>query len=70
MGYSKKNMLEKAKAIQQLYKEHVWGNGATAEWTYKNIIYPRFFISRATFYKYLGINVASEMEVLNKEDNK
>ncbi len=67
MGYNRRNMIEKAKAVQALYKEHVGRNGSTAEWTYKNVIYPRFYISRSTFYNYLVIDVEAALKQLDNE---
>lgn len=61
-----KNMLLRVQAVQELYKEHQ-ANGATNEWIFNNVVYPRFFISRTTFYKYLSIPATRELKRLENE---
>jgi len=53
--YNNTNYLRKVKEIQDITIEHK-ARGATQEWIYKNIIYPRYFISKPTYYRYLSIN--------------
>jgi hypothetical protein len=53
--YNNINLLRRIIEIQDITLEHK-ARGATQEWIYKNIIYPRYFISRPTYYRYLSIN--------------
>jgi len=53
MAYKNINRLRRIIEIQNITLEHTQ-KGITQEWVYKNIIYPRFFISRATYYRYLA----------------
>lgn len=57
MAKSNRNFLTKIATVQKItleYKE----KGCTQEWIYKKLIYPNYFISRSTFYKYLRTTVA------------
>jgi len=53
--YNNINLLRRIVEIQDITLEHK-AHGATQEWIYKNIIYPRYYISRPTYYRYLSIN--------------
>lgn len=53
MAYNKKNIYERIIKIQNITLEHK-EKGATQKWIYENVIRPQFFISRSTYYKYLG----------------
>lgn len=65
MAYSRRNYLLKVKEVQCIYLEHQ-KNGATNEWIYLKVIYPRFLISRSTFYKYLGVNARKELKEMEE----
>jgi hypothetical protein len=54
MGYNNTNILKKIVEIQDItieYKKH----GSSQKWIYENIIRDRFFISFATYNRYLGV---------------
>ena len=53
--YTNKHKFNLIMAIQDITLEYK-GKGCTQEWIYHNIIYPRFYISKTTYYRYLGIN--------------
>jgi hypothetical protein len=61
-----RNLLLRALAVQELYKEYQ-ANGATNEWIYQNVVMHRFYISRATFYRYLSIPAARELKRLETQ---
>lgn len=53
MAYNRRNFLTRIIAVQDLVKEHQ-KKGVTQEFVYREFVYPRYFISRRTFYEYLG----------------
>ncbi|WP_312339511.1 hypothetical protein [Sphingobacterium sp.] len=61
MAYNKKNQLIIAKKVQDIYLKHS-KEGVTTRSIYNEHIYPVFFISIATFYKYLAINARKELK--------
>ena len=61
MSYNRRNLLEKIVAIQNTTLEHT-ARGVTQEWVYRNIIFPKYFISKRTYYAYLGINAKLELK--------
>ena len=66
MSYNSRNKLLRAKDVQDIWAEHsknnVGGNGGcTDEWIHENLIWPKFRISRSTFYAYLLIPVEKEL---------
>jgi hypothetical protein len=63
MPYNKSNRLLRIIEIQEITKEHL-ARGTTERWVYKNIIYPRYFISERTFYQYLGIPAKAQLKKL------
>lgn len=63
MSYNKRNKLERISEIQRITLEHTQ-RGVTQKWVYDNVIYPRFLISIATFYSYLGVNARKELNLL------
>lgn len=67
MGYNNKNTLIIAKKVQEVYLKHA-KEGVTTISIYRNHIYPVFFISKATFYNYLTINVNKELKKHGLED--
>jgi hypothetical protein len=68
MAYNRKNLLSRIIEIQDITLAHT-NKGVTQEWVYKNIIYPRFYIARVTYYKYMGINAKKELpELLARQE--
>lgn len=61
--YHNRNFYRKVEAMQQEYLSHQ-NSGRTEMYIYRKWIYPRFFISRATFYNWLSINPTRELEKL------
>lgn len=53
MPYRNVNRLRRIIEIQNITLEYT-KKGMTQEWVYRNIIYPRFYISRMTYYRYLS----------------
>ncbi|MBN1187016.1 MAG: hypothetical protein JXB49_32360 [Bacteroidales bacterium] len=60
---NKANRLKRIIAIQDIVIEHKQ-KGITQEWVYQNVIYPRYFIGKRTFYEYLGTNAKAELKKL------
>lgn len=65
MGYNKVNHLKKIVEIQNITMEYK-KKGIYQEWIYINVIAPKFYISRATYYNYLAINAKGELKKLNQ----
>lgn len=63
MAYNKKNYLLKVKAICELYAQMHHPDTPMAS-TYRKVIYPCFYISLGTFYRYLSINYKQELRDL------
>ena len=59
----RKNYLLKVKAICELY-EQVRNPDVPIACTYRKVIYPCFYISLCTFYRYLAINYKKELRDL------
>lgn len=70
MGYNRKNILARIIAVQQLVKEYQ-RKGVTQEFVYREFVYPRYYISRRTFYEYLGTSSPkTELERIEKEESQ
>ena len=57
------NLLNRIVEIQKIVLENQV-KGVTNIWVYKNLIYPRFFISLGTFNRYLVRNAKKELKEL------
>lgn len=66
MAYNKTNLLIKALDVQTIYMEHS-KRGATAKWIYTELVFPKYKISRATFYNYLATNAKLELKIINEQ---
>ena len=64
MAYNNRNLLVKIVEIQNIYLQHK-EEGVTGEFIYHKIIRPNYFISRATFYKYLRRNAKKELRYID-----
>ncbi|MBV6442736.1 MAG: hypothetical protein EPGJADBJ_04459 [Saprospiraceae bacterium] len=62
----KTNALHKAKAVQDFYQE-VRVEGQPDAYIWRTHIWPRFFISLPTFYRYLQMNPAKELKTLTSQ---
>lgn len=65
MSYNRKNLLLKILDIQELVMKYQ-NDGYSQQWIYLNIIYPKYPISRATYYNYLNTNARKEIKELNQ----
>ncbi|TXI13489.1 MAG: hypothetical protein E6Q66_09875 [Pedobacter sp.] len=63
MAYSRKNYLLKVKAVCELYDQMRNPDVPMAR-TYRRVIYPSFYISICTFYRYLNVNYKKELREL------
>lgn len=68
-GYNRRNLCKKIIEMQGVYMQY-WNTGRTDKFIYDTFIYPRFFISRATFYKWLGTNAKAELKKLEAEQGQ
>jgi len=69
MGYSKENYWEKGRQIQKITVEYK-KRGYFNEWIYKELIRPKYLISRSTFYNYLAVNPYLERIKREKRTSK
>ncbi|MDR1199934.1 MAG: hypothetical protein LBK94_13155 [Prevotellaceae bacterium] len=60
------NFLKKIVEVQNITLEHT-ARGCTQIWVYRKIIYPRFFISLKTYYRWLGEPVKKELAELEEK---
>ena len=60
MPGSDKNILIRAIEVQNITLSYT-NIGVSQKWVYENIIYPRFFISRSTYYRYLAMPAKREL---------
>lgn len=67
MAYNRGNILKRMVEIQDITLEHT-RRGVTQEWVYRNVIYPRFVISRATYYAYLSHPAKMELKRMEEVD--
>ena len=66
MSFNRRNLLTRIVTVQELTLEHT-RRGVTQEWVYANVVYPRYVISRRTYYNWLGINARGELRRLESE---
>lgn len=69
MAYNRKNLLRKIIEIQNTTLEHT-EKGVTQEWVYKNLIFPHYLISRATYYNYLAIPAKAQLKKLTQAEKQ
>lgn len=67
MGYNRRNILQRIIEIQNITLEHT-KRGTSQKWVYENIIFPRFYLSSATYYNYLAVNAKAELRKLEEAD--
>ena len=63
MAYRRKNYLLKVKAVCELY-DQMRNPDVPIACTYRKVIYPCFYISLGTFYRYLNINYKRQLREL------
>ena len=69
MGFNRMNLLLRMIEVQTLVLQYQ-KEGRSQRWIHQNIIYPRYLISIATYYRFLGTNAKKELkelEALKKE---
>ncbi len=68
------NMLLRAKEVLRVFQEHKIHDGVTNIWIYREVIYPRFLISKSTLDKYLDLNIEKKLnqvaEAIKNESNR
>lgn len=69
MGYNRRNILRRIIEIQNITLEHT-KRGVSQKWVYEKIIFPRFYLSPATYYNYLDTNARAELKKLDEADAK
>jgi hypothetical protein len=65
MSYNRVNILRRIVEIQEITLRHT-RRGVSQEWVYVHEIYPRFLISRATYYDYLATPAKMELRRLEE----
>lgn len=68
MAYCKRNYLLRIIEIQNITLEHQ-NKGATKRWIFSNIIKQKYYISEATYRKYLGVNAKRLIKHLEKRSD-
>jgi|26BtaG_2_1085354.scaffolds.fasta_scaffold01717_8 hypothetical protein len=69
MAYNKKNYFTRIVKVQEIVKREKWKNGLTQKEIYYQFIEPEFHISKRTFYYWLGIPAARELNKLKENFN-
>lgn len=64
-GYNKRNLYKRIIEVQGIYMQYR-DTGRPATYIYTTYIYPRFFISRSTFYAWLGTNAKAGLKKLEE----
>ncbi len=59
-GYNRYNLLQKIKDVCEIYRQYE--KNETADYIFRNYIYPKHFISRSTFYRFLATPYKKELE--------
>lgn len=67
MSYNQRNKLERICEIQRITLEHTQ-RGVTQKWVYDHVVRPRFLISIATYYNYLGVPARKELNRMRAVD--
>lgn len=67
MGYNRRNILKRIIEIQNVTIEHT-KRGVSQKWVYENIVFPRFYISSATYYNYLAVNAKAELRKMKEAE--
>ncbi|MEG1464848.1 MAG: hypothetical protein RSC11_08135 [Mucinivorans sp.] len=68
MAYNRKNKLTLIVDVQRITLEHTV-RGVPQQWVYDNLIFPKYRISRATFYSYLGIPAKRELTKIQETEH-
>lgn len=66
MAYNRKNKLQLIVDIQNVTLDHT-KRGVTQQWVYENHIYPKYRISRTTFYAYLATTAKRDLKKMEDQ---
>ncbi|MDR1155281.1 MAG: hypothetical protein LBL04_11290 [Bacteroidales bacterium] len=69
MAYNRENILTRVVDIQNITWEHT-GRGVTQEWVYNNVVFPKYVISKATYYAYLAMPAKRELQLLREKKQR
>lgn len=69
MAYNRKNFLTRVLEIQELYKEKN-KLGITNVKIHQDYIFPRYHVSRATFYEYLVIPAKRDLKKIDEAEKQ
>lgn len=64
-GYNRYNLLQKIKDVCEIYCRYE--KNETADYIFRNYIYPKHFISRSTFYRFLATPYKKEIEEIEQK---
>jgi hypothetical protein len=67
MAFDNTNILLRIKEVQDVYQANKQ-EGVTTMFVYRKYIYPRFLISRSTFYSYLSVPASKLLKEKNVEE--
>ena len=67
-GYNGYNRLLKIKDVCEIYRRYE--KNETADFIFRNYVYPKHFISRTTFYRYLSTPYAKRMREIEEKRAK
>lgn len=67
-GYNRYNLLQRIKDVNETYLKYE--KNETADFIYRNYIYPRHYISCRTFYRYLATPYKKEIEEIEAQRAK
>lgn len=70
MAYNPKNKLLRILDIQRIVKDRCIEGGETKEWVFENIIYPRYRISRRSFFNYMDTSAGVQLARIEREESK
>ncbi|MCT4640400.1 MAG: hypothetical protein N4A72_22070 [Bacteroidales bacterium] len=69
MAYTRKRLLKKQIDIQDITLEYT-RKGVSQEWVFHNIISPKFYIGRSTYYEYLAKHgLRAELKQIEQIEN-
>ncbi|MDR2002130.1 MAG: hypothetical protein LBQ74_03795 [Prevotella sp.] len=67
-GYNRYNLLQKIKDVCEIYRQYE--KNETADFIFRNYIYPKHFISRSTFYRFLATPYKKQIEEIEAQRAK
>jgi len=64
-GYNRYNLLQRVKDVCETYNKYK--SNETADYIWRNRIYPKHYISRATFYNFLATPYKKELAEIEQK---